>query len=1215
MSIKPDTLEKDEHARILREHVIPESGMADATSQQHPKAVILAGQPGAGKGSLASAAGRELNGDVVSIDPDDLRRYHPEVRHFRRESPLEWSTRTHVDASAWADELLDAASSAKKNLIFDTTLSNGKWAAEVLIKGLQEKGYDVEVRVVAAHKLESELGVDRRFTDQLDRQGYGRYVPKAVRDAIYDKIPESLGIIQASTDVDIRIYTRDGDELYYDKRDAELGKDVLIQARNERLKEPEVTRELREEATEQVRWHRALPEHVTDIPDIDGPGERQLLKVHGAANILEESLVRAERNATLDELVRPGAPPARAPVSEPGIPGLRRAGLAAGATGLGIAASAYDAYETGQRVSTLLQQQNAAAAQSEFNHFAARGIGGWTGGALAAGAVGTSGAGPLLLVAADAYLFAKAFEKAATLKENHSVYHQRDKAGLEWEFDGRNWVREVSLDRTQDGVDNPVKQEVSANYEKARELGAYASRAAVGLALGKAPTPQDPFNIPARPGDRHGLDNQNWHRDAHTEQWVRQVKTGVTGGNDRGTYINELATPARAAELNREARDRIEDNIANGREAVAAAYLETHAALRSQDFVERIPAAVEDAKAAPDVVLGSDNQRYHRNEAGEWTHDGDVAQGNLALELELTRQLRQPWLERSNETLAELQASPAPTPAQVERNELLHRYQTYSVRLPEDWLPAIELANQRTREAHGITGRTLQELQPGEMGLFSADSTIVHYQAGADGVAHKVAITSTEEIRQAYGDLSAQRLDQPPLPDAPELRISTLSPREQEAHQQALREANREGASAEEAAQAASVAALQAGGHQVNAAFVPHPEREARSQPAASIDAATSAPQLSVVGLAATHAVAASDQREQVASHDQGAHRLVSPAAPDSTEQQRLQQEEVRAAEREGDTWRDVPASGQDPVTHTPEPSSRGLTGGHVPPVLPAAQIPMEQPQPEPMNAASMQDGLAQRGQSSEMHPLAGDAPTVAAQGFRATGAAQEHQKHASANQANDLGASASEFAVARSTVEATAGSHEAQPLSPERPEVQPPSVQEHPAAERPEPPQPPDLPPPLIDTKPAVHLTPLQPEHPDHVLYQQIREQVTALDAAHGRTFDQNSERLTGSLLVLAKNNGLDRVDHVVLSSATADQPAAHAVFVVQGELDNPAHLRASMPTQQAVKTPFEESLQQFDVVAEEQEARVQQLANEQQFEDQRVQQEMQVAAASMGY
>lgn len=72
MSVRPDTLDKDEHARILRERIIPNSGLADATSQEHPKAVILAGQSGEGKGNLASAAGREFHGDVVSIDPVDL---------------------------------------------------------------------------------------------------------------------------------------------------------------------------------------------------------------------------------------------------------------------------------------------------------------------------------------------------------------------------------------------------------------------------------------------------------------------------------------------------------------------------------------------------------------------------------------------------------------------------------------------------------------------------------------------------------------------------------------------------------------------------------------------------------------------------------------------------------------------------------------------------------------------------------------------------------------------------------------------------------------------------------------------------------------------------------------------------------------------------------------------------------------------------------------
>ena len=65
--------------------------------------------------------------------------------------------------------------------------------------------------------------------------------------------------------------------------------------------------------------------------------------------------------------------------------------------------------------------------------------------------------------------------------------------------------------------------------------------------------------------------------------------------------------------------------------------------------------------------------------------------------------------------------------------------------------------------------------------------------------------------------------------------------------------------------------------------------------------------------------------------------------------------------------------------------------------------------------------------------------------------------------------------------------------------------------------------------------------------LYRQIRDGVTELDTQHGREFDATSERMTASLLVLAKNSGLTRVDHVVLSNATSVHPTAHNVFVVQ--------------------------------------------------------------------
>lgn len=253
-----DQLSREEHLRILRELIIPDERLNLAGSHERPKAIILGGQPGAGKGGLESIAKKELLNDVISIDPDALRVYHPAVDRFRSENPLDWSSRTHADAAAWADEALDAVSSAKKNLIFDTTLSNGEWAADSLIRDLQTRGYEVEVRVVAAHKLESEIGVDKRFTDGIDSQGFGRHVPKAARDAIYEKTPRSLEYIQANTDVVIRISNREGMQLYDSRTDPRAAGQALEEERTNRLREPKVTQSLSSTSRAQADWHQQL---------------------------------------------------------------------------------------------------------------------------------------------------------------------------------------------------------------------------------------------------------------------------------------------------------------------------------------------------------------------------------------------------------------------------------------------------------------------------------------------------------------------------------------------------------------------------------------------------------------------------------------------------------------------------------------------------------------------------------------------------------------------------------------------------------------------------------------------------------------------------------------------------------------------------------------------------------------------------------------------
>ncbi|MGF6419455.1 hypothetical protein ABH900_002965 [Stenotrophomonas sp. AN71] len=105
-----------------------------------------------------------------------------------------------------------------------------------------------------------------------------------------------------------------------------------------------------------------------------------------------------------------------------------------------------------------------------------------------------------------------------------------------------------------------------------------------------------------------------------------------------------------------------------------------------------------------------------------------------------------------------------------------------------------------------------------------------------------------------------------------------------------------------------------------------------------------------------------------------------------------------------------------------------------------------------------------------------------------------------------------------------------------------------------------------------------------DRSLHEQIRGKVAELDAANGRSFDASSERLSASLLVLARENGLDRVDHVVLSRQTPDAAAAQHIFVVKGPLDDPSSLRAHSPTVEAAQRPVQESLDNLAVVNQRQ-------------------------------
>jgi len=101
---------------------------------------------------------------------------------------------------------------------------------------------------------------------------------------------------------------------------------------------------------------------------------------------------------------------------------------------------------------------------------------------------------------------------------------------------------------------------------------------------------------------------------------------------------------------------------------------------------------------------------------------------------------------------------------------------------------------------------------------------------------------------------------------------------------------------------------------------------------------------------------------------------------------------------------------------------------------------------------------------------------------------------------------------------------------------------------------------------------------HSNDPLFLQINQGVARLDAEAGRTPDATSENVSASLYALAKANDITRVDHVLLSERTVQADAAQNIFIVQGERDDPAHLRASMATAVAAQTPADASFERAE-------------------------------------
>jgi hypothetical protein len=90
---------------------------------------------------------------------------------------------------------------------------------------------------------------------------------------------------------------------------------------------------------------------------------------------------------------------------------------------------------------------------------------------------------------------------------------------------------------------------------------------------------------------------------------------------------------------------------------------------------------------------------------------------------------------------------------------------------------------------------------------------------------------------------------------------------------------------------------------------------------------------------------------------------------------------------------------------------------------------------------------------------------------------------------------------------------------------------------------------------------------HPANAMYKQALAGVERVDQQQGRSSDDMSKNLAGSLVVAAQREGMHKIDHVAISQD------ASTAFAVQGEVNSPFKKHASVEVLAGIHTPLEQS------------------------------------------
>lgn len=207
----------DSLRELAREHVAEALAPFVERSEQ-PTAIVLAGQPGAGKTTITPEIESRLApiGGHVLVSADDARSLLPNYAALAVSDPVNASRITQDDAGRLAQLITEEALSRRFNVVIDGTLRDPE-GAEANVAMLRGAGYRTELHALAVNDQLSFARSTDRYTQALERGDTekARWVDRAYHDNAFNGVAQSVRRLEFKGLVDhVTVYNRLGDTIH-----------------------------------------------------------------------------------------------------------------------------------------------------------------------------------------------------------------------------------------------------------------------------------------------------------------------------------------------------------------------------------------------------------------------------------------------------------------------------------------------------------------------------------------------------------------------------------------------------------------------------------------------------------------------------------------------------------------------------------------------------------------------------------------------------------------------------------------------------------------------------------------------------------------------------------------------------------------------------------------------------------------------------------------